>query len=227
MEKRPLVDAQPCTDAGPPSGREDRPVKRQRVDENGSDITKFSHSAPAAAEANGASNTRTDSPDGDASQPETEPRDSTRKLLNSFKSKRPSSVNLHNHPTDPHPVGLAIWLLQRIDQARKQASADEERSQSPSVASSPKTPPSYWQLTQPNCPPNGLGPTSGPYSAAKTLDGGPPFWGHVPQNTSEDVSIRLQAQRERKTKQRAENWAKSKFCPAHSDSLCSNPTSPR
>src|SRR5271155_2873061 len=34
-------------------------------------------------------------------------------------TRRASSLNLRNYPTSPHPAGLAIWLLQKVDQMQK------------------------------------------------------------------------------------------------------------
>jgi hypothetical protein len=127
------------------------------------------------------------------------------------KTKRASSLNLHNHPVIPHPVGIAIWLLQKIDQARKSNSSDDERSPSTSLPTSP----------------NGVRPSteSGIYGAhversetspaftikPQSLTGAQPLWGQPHVSEHEDDTARRQAQRHRKTKQRSENWAKSKL----------------
>jgi hypothetical protein len=43
------------------------------------------------------------------------------------------------------------------------------------------------------------------------LTGAQPLWGQSNVNEHEDDTARRQAQRHRKTKQRSENWAKSKL----------------
>ena len=138
------------------------------------------------------------------------------------RTKRASSLNLHNHPVISHPVGIAIWLLQKIDQARKSNASDDERSPSTSLPASP----------------GGIRPsTEMPMSGARldrsdsatsfslkpsSLTGAQPLWGQSHVNEHEDDTARRQAQRHRKTKQRSENWAKSKLsfaCPCCSNKL--------
>lgn len=98
-------------------------------------------------------------------------------------TKRASALNLHNYPADHHPVGIAIWVIQKIDSARRERSGStSSRDSSPGafLASSSST---------------GVLQASG--QGSEMDDGIEP-------------SDRRQAQRERKIKQRLENWAKSK-----------------
>ena len=127
------------------------------------------------------------------------------------KTKRASSLNLHNHPVIPHPVGIAIWLLQKIDQARKSNSSDDERSPSTSLPTSPSG-------VRPSTEPGIFGarversePSSAFTIKPQSLTGAQPLWGQSHVSEHEDDTARRQAQRHRKTKQRSENWAKSKL----------------
>jgi hypothetical protein len=127
------------------------------------------------------------------------------------RTKRASSLNLHNHPVISHPVGIAIWLLQKIDQARKSNASDDERSPSTSLPASPggirpstETPTSGARLDRSDSATAfSLKPSS--------LIGAQPLRGQSHVNEHEDDTARRQAQRHRKTKQRSENWAKSKL----------------
>jgi hypothetical protein len=98
-------------------------------------------------------------------------------------TKRASALNLHNYPADHHPVGIAIWVIQKIDSARRETSGSMS-----SGESSPEGLPASSSSI-------GLFQASG---QASEVDEG------------DDPSDRRQAQRERKIKQRLENWAKSK-----------------
>jgi hypothetical protein len=127
------------------------------------------------------------------------------------KTKRASSLNLHNHPVISHPVGIAIWLLQKIDQARKPNSSDDERSPSTSLPTSPSG-------IHPSTEPGIYGarversePSSAFTIKPQSLTGAQPLWGQSHVSEHEDDTARRQAQRHRKTKQRSENWAKSKL----------------
>ena len=142
-----------------------------------------------------------------------EPAEGKRRTWTLPKTKRASSLNLHNHPVISHPVGIAIWLLQKIDQARKSNCSDDDRSPSSSM---PPSPGSIHTSTE-------LG-TSGsrlerPDSATafsfkqSSLTGAQPLWGQASVNEHEDDTARRRAQRDRKTKQRIENWAKSELPP--------------
>lgn len=138
-----------------------------------------------------------------------EQQESKRRTWTLPKTKRASSLNLHNHPTIAHPVGIAIWLLQKIDQAR--INTDGERSEPNSGLASPSTGHQNWETVTP-------GPRVGSMDTSMTFTGKPasltgaaPVWGPAnPVEHSEDDSVRREAQRQRKTKQRNENWAKSK-----------------
>lgn len=99
-------------------------------------------------------------------------------LRRSSITKKASFSNLRNYPSNHHPVGIAIWLVQRISQYRndsvQKTQIDTEIGDTIEVAQ---------------------GPESNSESISKF---GPD-------------EARLRAQRDRKSKQRAENWAKSKF----------------
>ena len=98
-------------------------------------------------------------------------------------TKRASALNLHNYPADHHPVGVAIWVIQKIDSARRERTGSaSSRESSPLASSKPSSRAGIFQ-------------TSG---QASEIDEG------------DDPVDRRQAQRERKIKQRLENWAKSK-----------------
>jgi hypothetical protein len=98
-------------------------------------------------------------------------------------TKRASALNLHNYPTDHHPAGIAIWVIQKIDSARRERTdSTSSRDTSPEAFSAPSSSTAFIQA---------------PGQASDPDDG-------------EDPVDRRQAQRERKIKQRLENWAKSK-----------------
>lgn len=119
-------------------------------------------------------------------------------------SKRSSAVNLKNRPTHPHPAGIAIWILQKIEQTRR----DRQ--------DFPQGPAASFQTQWSGMPPQSAYPTNSPYR--------PPDSDRIPpslptqrttpynlQQVAEEVEeMRLQSQRDRKTKQRSENWVKSK-----------------
>ena len=102
-------------------------------------------------------------------------------------TKRASALNLHNYPADHHPVGLAIWVIQKIDSARRERSGSTlSRESSPAAFSRPSS-------------------RTGIFQASSQASG------HVSDADDGDDPVgRRQAQRERKIKQRLENWAKSK-----------------
>ena len=129
------------------------------------------------------------------------------------RTKRASSLNLHNHPVISHPVGIAIWLLQKIDQARKSNSSDDERSPSASVPTSPGGVRTSTEMgvSGARIERSDSGTTFS--FKPSSLTGAQPLWGQSNVNEHEDDTARRQAQRHRKTKQRSENWAKSKPSP--------------
>lgn len=107
----------------------------------------------------------------------------TRASLGNSYTKRASALNLHNYPTDHHPVGIAIWVIQKIDSARRERSGS-----SSSRDSSP-----------------------GSFPAVSSSTGTFQISGHASEFEEDEDSVdRRQAQRERKIKQRLENWAKSR-----------------
>jgi hypothetical protein len=97
-------------------------------------------------------------------------------------TKRASALNLHNYPADHHPVGIAIWVIQKIDSARRERNGSSSRESSPGNMRAMSSPLGIYQT---------------PNQASEFEEG-------------EDPADRRQAQRERKIKQRLENWAKSK-----------------
>lgn len=97
-------------------------------------------------------------------------------------TKRASALNLHNYPADHHPVGIAIWVIQKIDSARRERSG--------STSSRDSSPGAFLAS------PSSTGILQASNLNAEFDDGIEP-------------SDRRQAQRERKIKQRLENWAKS------------------
>jgi hypothetical protein len=98
-------------------------------------------------------------------------------------TKRASALNLHNYPTDHHPVGIAIWVIQKIDSARRERSGStSSRESSPEAFPAPSPSTGFFRVS----------------AQASEVDDG------------DDPVDRRQAQRERKIKQRLENWAKSK-----------------
>lgn len=98
-------------------------------------------------------------------------------------TKRASALNLHNYPADHHPVGIAIWVIQKIDSARRERNG--------STSSRESTPGAFL----PSSLSAGFFQGSGQGSEVDEGD---------------DPTDRRQAQRDRKIKQRLENWAKSK-----------------
>jgi hypothetical protein len=166
---------------------------------------------PAGSHAAASMDVTTNLPEGSGPLSAKEPGEVKRRSWTLPKTKRASSLNLHNHPVISHPVGIAIWLLQKIDQARKSNASDDERSSSTSLPTSP----------------GGIRPTievgissarhdrsdsATAYSIKpSSLNGAQPLWGQSNVNEHEDDTARRQAQRHRKTKQRSENWAKSKL----------------
>jgi hypothetical protein len=97
-------------------------------------------------------------------------------------TKRASALNLHNYPADHHPVGIAIWVIQKIESARRERSGStSSRESSPEAFPVASSSVGFFQVS---------GQTS-------ELDEG------------DEPGDRRQAQRERKIKQRLENWAKS------------------
>ncbi len=135
-----------------------------------------------------------------------EPQENKRRTWTLPKTKRASSLNLHNHPGIHHPVAIAIWVLQKIDQAR--SSTDGERSEPTSSAASPSASYSNWEINGPRV---GMVDTSTTFTGKPaSLTGAAPVWGLPTPTEHEDDTVRREAQRQRKTKQRTENWAKSK-----------------
>jgi hypothetical protein len=97
-------------------------------------------------------------------------------------TKRASALNLHNYPADHHPVGIAIWVIQKIESARRERSGStSSRESSPGVFPAASSSMGFFQAS----------------GQASELDEG------------DEPGDRRQAQRERKIKQRLENWAKS------------------
>lgn len=137
--------------------------------------------------------------------------DGKRRTWTLQKTKRASSLNLHNHPVISHPVGIAIWLLQKIDQARKSTSSDDERSPSTSMPTSPGGVRPSTEIGTFGARVDRSDSATAFSTKAPTLTGAQPLWGQSNVNEHEDDTARRQAQRHRKTKQRSENWAKSKL----------------
>ena len=97
-------------------------------------------------------------------------------------TKRASALNLHNYPADHHPVGIAIWVIQKIESARRERSGStSSRESSPGAFPAASSSMGFFQAS----------------GQASELDEG------------DEPGDRRQAQRERKIKQRLENWAKS------------------
>ena len=106
-------------------------------------------------------------------------------------NRRTNTSNLKNYPSHHHPTGVAIWILQKVEQVNR-----DRRENAPTTAS-----------------------VFGPQSANTIGMAAPhPLSLPVPARTTpydldqvrEDVEeARLQAQRDRKNKQRTENWVKS------------------
>lgn len=106
-----------------------------------------------------------------------------RTLTSNAYTKRASALNLHNYPADHHPVGIAIWVIQKIDSARREINGStSSRESSPGAFAASSSPAGILQAS-----------------------------GHASEvDEGDDAEDRRQAQRERKIKQRLENWAKSK-----------------
>ena len=115
-------------------------------------------------------------------------------------SKRSSALNLRNYPSNPHPTGIAIWILQKIEQMRR------DRLDSPPVSTNHS---GQWSPT------HDQNPFAAPRSAFQGDQPPPSESRHAadacsPQISNEYDAVRLQSQRDRKTKQRLDNWVKSK-----------------
>lgn len=109
-----------------------------------------------------------------------------------FKLKRPTSINLKNYPSNHHPVGIGIWILQKVEQARKELETQRLASRS---SDSPRN---KFQAG-----PSTAGPSMGSMMP-------PPSEQMNVAPGQEQEAERLQAQRNRKAQSRQENWAKSK-----------------
>ena len=107
-------------------------------------------------------------------------------------NRRTNTLNLKNYPSHHHPAGVAIWILQKVEQVNR-----ERRENAPTSAS---------VFTS---------------QGANALEAAPQHSISLPvparttpydmDQVREDVEeARLQAQRDRKNKQRTENWVKSK-----------------
>ena len=139
----------------------------------------------------------------------------SRRRLQAFATKRASALNLRNYPSDPHPVGMAIWVIQKIEQARRLDAGSlsgDESSRDASKPSSPGTVPVVWSEPalgpQQGCVSNPAGATTPKSSSLVEVH---PLWDQGSSHQHEESNTRLQAQRDRKTKQRSENWAKSRY----------------
>jgi hypothetical protein len=106
--------------------------------------------------------------------------------------RRATSLNLRNYPSNHHPIGIGIWILQKVEQARKEL---ENQRLEANSSNSPRD----ESHTEPITAGSLSGNMVSPYSDQVNLPPG-----------QEQEAERLQAQRNRKTKQRQENWAKSK-----------------
>ena len=151
---------------------------------------------------------------------------SKKKSSISTSTKRASALNLHNYPSDHHPIGIAIWLLQKIDQARRSRSrsASSSSSGSESKTFAKPVPPlqplkpapqfqSGWNSTA-AADPTQANALIDPSQAHPSLVGAGtyhPVYAHLDGGHQEEDNGRLQSQRNRKSKQRSENWAKSTF----------------
>jgi hypothetical protein len=140
-----------------------------------------------------------------------DPAEGKRRTWTLPKTKRASSLNLHNHPVISHPVGIAIWLLQKIDQARKSNLSDDERSPSASMPTSPGSVRPSLEIGTFGARIDRSDSVTAFSIKPSSLTGAQPLWGQSNVNEHEDDTARRQAQRHRKTKQRSENWAKSKL----------------
>jgi hypothetical protein len=114
----------------------------------------------------------------------------------SSNNKRTTTLNLKNYPGNHHPVGIAVWILQKVEQARREQEAQRNASHNGNALSQPSA-------------------VSSPVESA-----GSNQWQNSSlssyvnvQPAQEQEAERLQAQRNRKTKQRQENWAKSNYPP--------------
>lgn len=160
---------------------ETRASKRRKVDQ-GDHLNSVRELAPKAC--NGVDEVNTTQ----ASQPNyAKPKTKT-----ASNKRRLTSLNLRNYPSNHHPVGIGIWILQKVEQARKEL--ENQR-----LAANSSHSPRDESQTEP--------------ITAASLSGimvpPSPDQVNIPPGQEQEVE-RLQAQRNRKTKQRQENWAKSK-----------------
>lgn len=119
------------------------------------------------------------------------------KTTNQSNNRRASSLNLKNYPSNHHPVGISIWILQKVEQARRELEAQRSASYSSDL---PRNTSPVQTLA--SNPPSG-------YAESQHWQG-PSFTNYVNLPPAQEQEAgRLQAQRNRKTKQRQENWAKS------------------
>jgi hypothetical protein len=114
----------------------------------------------------------------------------------SSNKRRATSLNLKNYPSNHHPVAIGVWILQKVEQARKEL--ENQRFESDS-SEPPRIGLQGEHLTV-DLPP---GYTVSPHCQPSSVENGTVPFGQ------ELEAERLQAQRNRKTKQRQENWAKS------------------
>ena len=114
-------------------------------------------------------------------------------------AKRSSALNLKNYPSHHHPTGIGIWILQKVEQMNR-----DRRENSPTTAPVfGSQPPNHSVVTA----------SSYPLAALHRLPNVParstPY--NADQVKEEVEEARLQSQRDRKSKQRQENWVKSEF----------------
>lgn len=114
----------------------------------------------------------------------------------SSNKRRATSLNLKNYPSNHHPVGIGVWILQKVEQARKELENQRFESES-------SEPPKVGLQGEHLPVDHLLGYTTSPHSQPGSVDNPT-----VPLGQEQEAE-RLQAQRNRKTKQRQENWAKS------------------
>lgn len=113
-------------------------------------------------------------------------------------TKRSLTLNLKNHPSNHHPVGIAVWILQKVEQARREL--DAQRSASYNNDTPANTSPAR---------PLADSAVSGLADSDQWPGASLSSYLNAPSSFEQEAE-RLQAQRNRKTKQRQENWAKSK-----------------
>ena len=109
--------------------------------------------------------------------------------------RRSTSLNLKNYPSNHHPVGVAIWILQKVEQARRELDAQQPSHSSTHASTAPVQH-------------SAINPVFEPARSNQWPGSSIPSYVNVPP-AQEAEAERLQAQRNRKTKQRQENWAKS------------------